>query len=107
MDEWEIEIGDLVHVATAGPEIDGIVFDLPRGPKAVVAVVDRTKGPVLRSVARDALREREEAGPADPALHALIRRTPAPAQTGRGGSGGGGAPRAGFRRSATHRTTGR
>lgn len=107
MDEREIEIGDLVHVATAGPEIDGIVFDLPRGAKALVALVDRTKGPVLRSVPRDALREREEAGPADPALLALIRRTPAPVQGGRGGSGGGGAPRAGFRRSATHRTTGR
>ena len=44
MDEREIEIGDLVTVATAGPQIDGIVFDLPRGAKAVVAVIDRTKG---------------------------------------------------------------
>jgi hypothetical protein len=107
MDEREIEIGDLVTVATAGPQIDGIVFDLPRGAKAVVAVIDRTKGPVLRSVARDALGERTEAGADDPALHALIRRTPAPARSGRGGTSGGGAPRSGFRRSATHRPTGR
>lgn len=107
MDETEIEIGDLVTAPTAGPRIDGIVFDLPRGAKAVVAVIDRTRGPVLRSFARDDLRAREEAGPGDQALHALIRRTPAPAQAGRGGSGGGGAPRSGFRRAATHRTTGR
>ena len=107
MEEREIEIGDLVTVATPGPRIDGIVFDLPRGAKAVVAVIDRTRGPVLRSVAREALGEREAPGPDDPALHALIRRTPAPTPSGRGGAAGGGQPRSGFRRSATHRTTGR
>ena len=107
MDETEIEIGDLVLVATAGPQIDGIVFDLPRGAKAVVAVVDRTRGPVLRSVARDALSERAEPGPADEALRLLIRRTPPPVQGGRGGASAGGRASAGHRRAATHRTTGR
>ena len=107
MDEREIEIGDLVHVATPGPLIDGIVFDLPRGAKAVVAVVDRTRGPVLKSLPREALTAREAEGGDDAALHALIRRTPAPVTSGRGGASGGGGARSGFRRSATHRTTGR
>lgn len=103
----EIEIGDLVRVATPGPLIDGIVFDLPRGAKAVVALVDRAKGPVLRSVPRDALSPREDEGPDDRALHALIRRTPAAGRAARAGGSGTGPGRAGFQRATTHRTTGR
>ncbi len=104
----EAEIGDLVKVVTAGPEIDGIVFELPSDAKAVVAMVDRERGTVLRTVSRDALREREDEGPNDHALRLLIRRTPAGG--GKGGPGGGagtGPGRAGFQRAATHRTTGR
>ena len=73
----------------------------------MVAVIDRTRGPVLRSVAREALGEREAPGPDDPALHALIRRTPAPRRRDGAARPAAGSPRSGFRRSATHRTTGR
>ena len=68
--------GDLVTVATAGPQIDGIVFDVPSASKVVVAVIDRVRGPVLRTVEPKALNERAEAGPDDDALRLLIRRTP-------------------------------
>ena len=40
-----MEHGDLVKVATAGPLIDGIVFDTPSATKVVVAVVDPVAGP--------------------------------------------------------------
>ncbi|HEY5144990.1 MAG TPA: hypothetical protein VII98_15925 [Solirubrobacteraceae bacterium] len=104
----QTEIGDLVTVITAGPEIDGIVFELPSDAKAVVAMVDRDRGAVLRTVARDVLREREEAGPTDDALRQLIRRTHAAGgQGGRPGGSATGPGRAGFQRAATHRTTGR
>ena len=102
------EIGDLVKVVTAGPEIDGIVFELPSNAKAVVAMVDRDRGPVLRTVSRDVLLEREDEGPDDHPLRLLIRRTPAGGgKGGRGGGVGAGPGRAGFQRAATHRTTGR
>jgi len=102
------EIGDLVKVVTAGPEIDGIVFELPSNAKAVVAMVDRERGAVLRTVARESLHEREEEGPTDDALRQLIRRTHAAGgQGGRGGGSATGPGRAGFQRAATHRTTGR
>src|SRR3712207_9558420 len=45
----QLAAGDLVKVATAGPQIDGIVFDLPSASKAVVAVIDRRRGPVMGS----------------------------------------------------------
>jgi hypothetical protein len=98
---------DLVKVATGGPEIDGIIFDELSAAKVVVAVMDRGRGPVLRTVARDALAERTEAGPDDRALQLLIRRTP-PAVRGaaRGGTGAGPGT-AGHTRAAMHRTTGK
>lgn len=99
--------GDLVKVATAGPQIDGIVFDTPSDSKAVVAVMDRTRGPVLRTVDRNVLTERTEAGADDRALQLLIRRTP-PVTHGAGrGASGDGAGRAGHTRTASHRTTGK
>ena len=99
--------GNLVKVATAGPQIDGIVFDVPSASKVVVAVMDRTRGPVLRTVDRDALTERTEAGPDDRALQLLIRRTaPASRGTARSEAGGGGG-RAAHTRAAAHRPTGR
>jgi hypothetical protein len=99
--------GELVTVASGGPELDGIVFDTPSRTKVVVAVVDRAKGPVFRTVHPDTLTERSEAGPQDKALRLLVRRTPAPVRdAGRGGAGAESA-RAGHTRAAMHRTTGR
>jgi hypothetical protein len=105
MDELRAE--DLVAVATGGPVIDGIVCDVPSDAKVVVAVMDRTRGPVLRTVARTALTERTEAGPDDRDLLLLVRRTPASARAGARGTGGGGQGRAGHTRAASHRPTGR
>jgi hypothetical protein len=99
--------GDLVTVAASGPTLDGIVFDTPSTTKVVVAVMDRQRGPVFRSLHPDTLSERTEAGPHDPALRLLIRRTPAPTRGKARGAGSAGRGRAGFTRSATHRATGR
>jgi hypothetical protein len=100
-------IGDLVRVTGTGPALDGIVFDTPSRLKVVVAVVAKGRGPGFRTVHPDTLTEREQAGPDDPALRMLIRRTQ-PAARGKsrdGGSGGKGA--SGFTRGASHRSTGR
>lgn len=100
--------GDLVKVtAESGPVLDGIVFDTPSRTKVVVAVVDRSRGPVLRSVHPDTLTERAEASPDDRALRLLLKRTPSPAHAGARGGSGGGRSSAGHTRGATHRTTGR
>ena len=98
---------DQVTVLAGSARIDGIVADMPSAAKAVVAVMDRERGPVLRTVLRKALAEREEAGPHDRALRLLVRRT-APAARG-GGRGGpaAGRGRAGHTRAATHRPTGK
>src|SRR4051812_24512445 len=69
--------GELVKVATGGPELNGIVFDRPSRSKVVVAIVDRSRGPVLRTFAATALTLRETESPDDRALQLLIRRTPA------------------------------
>jgi hypothetical protein len=102
-----IAAGDLVKVATAGPQIDGIVFDLPSASKAVVAVMDRGRGPVMRTVQRTALTERVEAGPDDRALRLLVRRTPHPVHAAARGGSGPAQQRAGHKRAAMHRTTGK
>jgi hypothetical protein len=102
-----IKTGDLVKVATRGPQLDGIVFEVPSASKVVVAVLDRGRGPALRTVDRAAVTERTDAGPDDAQLQLLIRRTP----TGNRGAGhvGGrvGPGRAGHKRAAAHRTTGK
>ena len=82
-----ITAGDLVKVATGGPELDGIVFDVPSHNKAVVAMMDSKRGPVFRTVnISDAQRAhgggpgRRGAAPADPpdaAARALRRRAAA------------------------------
>jgi hypothetical protein len=98
---------DQVTVETGSARIDGIVADLPSATKAVVAVMDRRRGPVLRTVLRSALAEREEEGPDDRALRLLVRRS---APAARGGARGGpavGHGRAGHTRAAMHRTTGK
>jgi hypothetical protein len=102
-----LRAGQLVTVATGGPELDGIVFDVPSAQKVVVAVVDRQRGPVFTTVHPEALTEREDAGAQDPALRGLIRRTPPPGLGGSSGSKGSVQGRRGHTRSATHRTTGR
>jgi hypothetical protein len=101
------QAGDLVRVATGGPELDGIVFATPSSSKAVVAVVDPVRGPMFRTVHPKALTERTEERPDDRALRALMRRTPSPIRgTERGGERGAHG-RPGHMRAAGHRTTGK
>ena len=77
-------------VAGDGPQLDGIVFDVPSNSKVVVAVVDRERGPVFRTVHPSTVSERSEQGADDRALRLLIRRTPPPAHgSSRGGTGAG------------------
>ena len=97
----------LVHVTTGGRSIDGIVVDVLTGSKVVVALRDPVRGPVLRTVNRNALAERAEGGPDDRALHLLIRRTPTPTRGARGRGSGSGPGRDAHTRAAPHRTTGR
>jgi len=100
--------GELVRVAEGGgPEVDGIVFDAPSRSKVVVAVVDRGRGPVFRTVHPRALSERLEEGPDDRALHLLVRRTPQPVRGAAGGGGSAGRANRGHTRAAMHRTTGK
>jgi hypothetical protein len=100
-------VGELVKVATGGPEVDGIVFDTPSATKVVVALVDPSRGPVFRTVHPETLSERTAEGPQDKALRLLIRRTPSPAHDAARGGPSAARGRAGHTRSATHRTTGR
>lgn len=102
-----ISSGQLVKVAGAGQPADGIVFDTPSSAKVVVAVVDRGRGPVFRTVHPSALTARDADGPDDRALRLLVRRTPQPKRgSGRGGPGAERA-QAGHTRTAMHRTTGK
>jgi hypothetical protein len=102
------EPGELVRIAAGGPPLDGIVFDVPSHTKVIVAVVDRTKGPVFRTVDPSTVTAREAPGSQDAPLRALIRRTPLPNRSsGRGGESGGTGGAAGFKRGAAHRATGR
>ena len=96
-----------MKVAAGGPTLDGIVFDTPSRTKVVVAVVDRAKGPVFRTVHPDALSARAEEGPDDRALRLLVRRTPPPNRGAARGGAGGESARAGHTRTAMHRTTGK
>jgi hypothetical protein len=99
--------GDLVKVAVGRREVDGIVFDVPGATKVVVALLDRERGPVMRTVELKDLTERAEAGPDDHALQMLIRRTPGGVRgAARAGSGPDQA-RPGHKRAAMHRTTGK
>jgi hypothetical protein len=104
-----ISPGELVKVTgERGPAADGIVFDTPSRTKVVVAMVDGPRGPAMRTVHPDTLSERLEAGPDDPALQRLVRRTPTPSRGGaRGASGSAAGRSAGHSRGAAHRTTGR
>jgi hypothetical protein len=99
--------GELVKVADGAAELDGIVFDTPSNSKAVVAVVDPSRGPLFRTVHPNTLTERAEAGPNDHALRLLIRRTPPPSHGAPGSTARGGQRRSGFTRGTSHRPTGR
>src|SRR3954465_12480825 len=99
------ETTDRVTVVTGSARIDGIVADLPSASKAVVAVMDRQRGPVLRTVLRTALTARGAAGPDDRALRLLVRRTAPAARGGARGGAGIGHGRAGHTRAAMHRPT--
>jgi len=99
--------GELVKVAGDGPELDGIVFDTPSRSKVVVAVVDRSRGPLFRTVDPAILSERAEEGPDDRALRLLIRRTPSPVRGAARGDTSGGRGSRGHARNSMHRTTGK
>jgi hypothetical protein len=99
--------GQLVRVAEDGPPRDGIIFDTPSAQKVVVAVMDRRRGPVFRTVHRRTLSDRTEAGPDDAALNRLIRRTPPPGRRGARAGSGTGRGQDGHTRAAMHRTTGK
>lgn len=100
-------VGELVTVASGGPELDGIVFDIPSRSKVVVAVVDPGRGPTFRTVHPKTLTERTAEGPDDRALQLLLRRTPSPVHGASHGGGSGDRGRPGHTRPPTHRTTGR
>jgi len=99
--------GTLVRISGSGAEVDGIVFDAPSRSKVVVAVVDRGRGPVFRTVHPRELTERTQDGADDPALRLLIRRTPSPVRGAARGGAGVGHGQAGHTRAAMHRTTGK
>ncbi|HWF55930.1 MAG TPA: hypothetical protein VG223_14935 [Solirubrobacteraceae bacterium] len=101
------EIGALVTVTGSGPAADGIVFDVLAATKVVVAVMDRVRGPVLRTVNPTVLSERASESEHDPALRLLIRRTPRPSHDVTRSGTRDGSGRTGFRRGAAHRSTGR
>jgi len=102
-----ISVGELVKVATGGPDLDGVVFDVPSRTKVVVALMDPQRGPGFRTVDAATVTPRTEDAPADKALHALIRRTPAPSRGSAPGSGGARRGQAGHTRATMHRTTGK
>ena len=102
-----IAAGELVRVAGRGPDLDGIVFDVPSHSKVVVAVVEPGRGPTFRTVHPAAVTERNEAGADDRALRLLIGRTPSPVHNAARGGVRGERGRPGHTRAPTHRTTGR
>ena len=99
--------GELVNVAGDGAVGHGIVFDTPSRSTVVVAVVAPGRGPVFRTVHPNALTERTQEGPDDPALRLLIRRTPPPVHGTGSGAMGTGQRQAGHTRGSMHRTTGK
>jgi len=94
--------GQLVNQTEDSRHRDGIVFDIPSASKVVVAVVDRSRGPLFRTVHPRTLTERVEDGADDPALRRLLRRTPTPAHGGARSEAGTGRGRPGYARAAMH-----
>ena len=98
---------ELVTITDGGRVRDGIVFERPSSNKVVVAVIDRHRGPVFRTVQSSLLSQRDEPGDDDELLERLIRRTPHAAGGQRGRAAAGQAGRAAHTRGAPHRSTGR
>jgi hypothetical protein len=98
---------ELVTVTDGGRPRDGIVFERPSPTKVVVAVIDRHRGPVFRTVHPSAVSQRAEPGDGDAALQLLIRRTPSARGRTDGGTAAGKGARAAHTRGAAHRSTGR
>ncbi len=99
--------GDLVTVADGSAELDAIVVDTPSSTKVVVAVVDRSRGPRLRTVHPGTLSERLDEGSTDRALRLLIRRSAPPIHDATRTDARGAQRRAGYQRGTAHRPTGR
>lgn len=99
--------GDLVTVAEGSAQLDGIVFDTPSSAKVVVAVVDPTRGPRMRSVHPDTLTERAVETANDRALRLLIKRTTPVTHDSARAATSGNQRRSGFQRGTAHRPTGR
>jgi hypothetical protein len=96
--------GQLVTLVGEDGTLDGVVVHTQGLVKIEIAVVDAEHGPVFRTVHPKKLREREDPGEHDDALHRLIRRTSSAGRAGpRAGPGGHG--RRGQARAAGHRTT--
>ena len=86
---------------------EGIVVSDAMSATVVVAVVAPGRGPVFRTVHPNALTERTQERPDDPALRLLIRRTPPPVHGTDSGAMGMGRRHAGHTRGSMHRTTGK
>jgi hypothetical protein len=99
--------GELVTVADGSAQLDGIVFDTPSSSKVVVAVVDPTRGPRMRTVNPNTLSERSEETANDRALRLLIKRTPPVTHDAAREATSGKQRRSGFQRGTAHRPTGR
>lgn len=100
-------IGELVTVGGGRSALDGIVFDTPSRSKVIVAVVDPHRGPLFRTIDPQQMITREAEGSDDQVLRLLIRRTSPPALATARGAAAGGQRRAGFKRGAAHRPTGK
>lgn len=97
--------GQLVKVAAEGGDLDGVVAHVVSLVKIQVAVELDGSGPVFQTAHPKSLTPRDEPGPADDELRALIHRA---AGGGHGAPGGGSARgRRGHTRAAAHRPTGR
>ncbi len=99
--------GELVTVTDGSAQLDGIVFDTPSSSKVVVAVVDPTRGPRMRTVNPNTLSERVEEGADDRALRLLIRRTAPVTHDATRAATSGKQRHSGYQRGTAHRPTGR
>ena len=99
--------GALVTVTDGSTRLDGIVFETPSSAKVVVAVVDPTRGPRMRTVHPNTLSERSEESANDRALWLLIKRTTPATNDATRAATSGKQRRSGFARGTAHRPTGR
>ena len=97
--------GQLVTVAADDGGLDAVVAHVVSLVKVEVAVEQPESGPVFRTVHPKALTPRDEPGPADDALRALIHRSAGTGHSAPGGPAGHG--RRAHTRAAAHRPTGR